>query len=670
VIQAQAIGKSFGPQVLFEGLSWLLQPRRRYGLVGPNGAGKTTLLRILYGELSPDAGAVTRPRGVRIGYLPQEVDDLGAGSVREVVLAGLGPWTDARRELDAVHAKMADDPAWAAGELALQRLTRAAEAWEQAGGHEIEQRAREALGGLGFDRQAEQQPAQSLSGGWRMRAALARLLVQRPDVLLLDEPTNHLDFESLAWFEGFLDDYEGTVVAVSHDRYFLDRVPSHIVELTKRGVHEYEGGYEAFLEGRAERLELQVAHKAKVDRQRAHLQRFVDRFRAKATKAKQAQSRLKMIAKLEHVELDTEQGSIGFRFPEPARTGKEVLSCVGVQKAWGDNVVYRSLDLTIWRGDKVALVGPNGAGKSTLLKVLAAVTEIQGGEVRVGAGVQREYYAQHQLEALEPNSTVYVEARRAASFEVVPLVRSVLGALRFSGQAVDKKIAVLSGGERARVALAKLILRGPNVLLLDEPTNHLDLTSREVLEDALRNFAGTVVIVSHDRYFINAVATHVLEVEPGGNTTLYHGDYDAYLWRKAGGDPAVVEQLLAGGGFEREAAVPGAQDRPDEAKETRADDKARKRQEAERRQELSRRTKDLKERGTSLEAAIARDEARLKDIDRALLDPALYEDGAKVQALLKEQAVLRQAVDAGMVEWEKTALRIEAVEAEVAGGVS
>jgi ATP-binding cassette subfamily F protein 3 len=486
----------------------------------------------------------------------------------------------------------------------------------------------------------------------------ARLLVMRPDVLLLDEPTNHLDFESLAWFEGFIEAYEGAVIAVSHDRYFLNRVPTHIAELTKKGIVEYPGGYDEFLEGRAIRRDQQEAKKAGVDRQRAHLQSFVDRFKAKASKAKQAQSRMKMLAKLEHVEVDDTTGGIGFRFAEPGRTGKEVLSAHHVQKSYGDNVVYTDLNLTMWRGDRIALVGVNGAGKSTLLKVLAGMTEIQGGEVRIGAGVKIDYYAQHQLDVLDAGSTVYEEARRAAGDSTVPMVRKVLGGFGFSGHMVDKRVGVLSGGERARVALARMVLRAPNVLLLDEPTNHLDLTSREVLEDALSNFAGTVVIVSHDRYFINAVATKILEVQPGGLVTPYLGDYDAYLYRKAGGDPDVIEQLLRGD-------VPDREDKAGEGTAaTREQEKQRKREEAEKRNELGRKVKPLRDRLEQLEKEIARHEARLQAILQAQMDPALYEDGAKVQALSIEQADLRKAVEEAMGKWEELALRIEGVEGQ------
>ena len=661
MIQIQGIAKAFGPQTLFEGLQWHIRARRRYGLVGPNGAGKTTLLRILCAELQADAGAVLRPRHVTVGYLPQDVELVAEGTVIGAVLQGVAGYVAARDGLHVLHERMAHEPEWGASAAALEDLDRALTRFEAVGGDDLEVRARAVLGGLGFARETLDTPAQRLSGGWRMRVSLARLLVLRPDVLLLDEPTNHLDFESLAWFESFLDTYEGAVVAVSHDRYFLGRVPTHIAELTRKGIFEYTGGYEDFLEGRSARKEQLEAQKQKVDKQRAHLTSFIERFRAKASKAKQAQSRMKMLARLESVDLgDSGGGQIGFRFPEPARVAKEVMTLRGVRKAWGEKVVYESLDLTIYRGDRIALVGPNGAGKSTLLKILAGVTDIQGGEFRLGAGVLRDHYAQHQLESLDPSSTVYEEARRASADHTVPMIRKILGAMRFSGQTVDKRVAVLSGGERARLALVQMILRAPNVLLLDEPTNHLDLVSREVLEDALSEFAGTVVIVSHDRYFINAVATQVLEVEPGGKVSQFLGDYDAYLYRKGGGDPDVIEQLVHGHAQPtREASRPTDAQNP-----SRDEDKQQKRVEAERRNELGRKVRPLRERLTQLEADIARDETRLGEIALLQANPDLYADGEAVRKLLMEHAELRGRVDAAMAKWEELALRIEAIEEE------
>ena len=667
MLQIQGLAKQFGPQILFENVTWLIQPRRRYGLVGPNGAGKTTLLRILMGELSADQGSVQRPKALQIGYLPQDVEDVGQGPVLQAVLDGVPGWQAAKQRVADVHTRMTEDHTWGGSEAALVALDKALQAFELVGGDDLEVRAQRVLGGLGFNRDDLRVEVRSLSGGWRMRAALARLLVQMPDVLLLDEPTNHLDLESLAWFEGFLEDYPGAVVAVSHDRYFLNRIPTHIVELKKSGVQEYVGGYEDFLEGRQERLDQTLAKKAQVDRQRAHLQAFVDRFRAKASKARQAQSRMKMLMKLENVEVDTKTQHIGLRFAEASRTAKEVLRLQHAKKAWGDNVVYTDCSLTIWRGDKVALVGPNGAGKSTLLKILAGATDIQGGVLELGSGVVREHYTQHQLETLTPGNSVYDEARAAALDKTVPMVRSVLGGLGFSGQSVEKRVAVLSGGEKARVALAKMVLRAPNVLLLDEPTNHLDLMTREVLEQALGDFAGTVVIVSHDRYFINAVATKILEIEPGGKATLFDGDYDAWLWRKGGGDPAELERLLQGGVPERQEGQVQQRGSETDDKNAPKDDKQRKREEAEKRQELARRTKDLRTRLSQVEAEIATAEGRLQAIEQLQADPAHYADGEMVRTLLIEQGQLRGKVGDAMATWETLALRIEGIEESVLG---
>ncbi len=670
MIHLQAISRWFGEQRLFEGLSWHIRGGLKYGLVGPNGVGKTTLLRIISREVSSDSGAVVRSKGVRVGYLPQEVDPFESGSVLHAVLDGVVGYSAARERVQAVEHRLATDALWAAESAALRELSRAMEAFEALGGDALIHRARAALGGLGFLDVEIDAPAAQLSGGWLMRAALARLLVEQPDVLLLDEPTNHLDLEALGWLENFLDDYPGSVIAVSHDRYFLERFPDRIVELTPTGVCEYGGGYEAFLAGRQARIEQQRKDKARVDKQRAHLQRFVDRFRAKATKAKQAQARLKMLSRLQSVEVEGETGGITLRLPPAGRTGREVLRLEGVTKAWGELVIYRNLEMTIWRQMRVALVGPNGAGKSTLLKVLAGVTPIQAGRVFRGGNVRPEYYAQHALEGLDPRLTAWQEAKRAADEDTVTMIRNTLGALLFRGKAVDKKVAVLSGGEKARLALVKMVLRGPSLLLLDEPTGHLDLLSREMLEEALNAFDGTIVMVSHDRYFINAVATHVLEILPGGRTTLFEGDYDAYLYRKSGGDPKVIERLLRGEVVDLKA--PGQAERAEAdavRAEGRAGQRARKRAEAEQRNAASRRTRPLKERIAALEAEITTKEARLAEIENMQLDPTLYDDNNRVLALAEENGRLRKQVDKAMRSWESYSLRLEGVEEELAAAL-
>ncbi|MBP47450.1 MAG: hypothetical protein CMH53_05885, partial [Myxococcales bacterium] len=437
VIHVQNIEKRFGKQALFERLSWHIKAGVRYGLVGPNGAGKTTLLRILIGEQSADSGAVVRAKTVSVGYLAQEVDPFTLGSVEQSVLEGVPGYRQAQRDVQALQERMAQDLDYASQPEVLKILGAAIERFEAKGGDQLLDRARESLGGLGFSAEQMIEPAASLSGGWLMRAALARLLVMQPDVLLLDEPTNHLDLEALAWFESFLEGYPGAVVVVSHDRFFLDRVPDRIVELTTRGLHEYVGGYEDYLQGRELRLAQQVAEKAKIDRKRAHLEGFINRFRAKATKAKQAQARMKQLAKLEQVELEADVSSIHFSFAPAGRTAREVLHADQVHKVWpsdrGPVEVYRDLQLRIERGSKVALVGPNGAGKSTLLKVLGGVTPIESGTVRRGNNVRLEYFAQHQLEALDARLSVYQEAARAAGEDTVTMIRNTLGALLFQG---------------------------------------------------------------------------------------------------------------------------------------------------------------------------------------------------------------------------------------------
>jgi len=447
-------------------------------------------------------------------------------------------------------------------------------------------------------------------------------------------------------------------------------MPKSIAELGPSGITLYPGGYDDFIEGRSERRELLVKAKAKVDRERAHLERFVERFRAKATKAKQAQSRMKALAKLEHIEIPPESSGIRFRFPEPARSGHEVFSLERAHKAWGDNVVFPSLDLGIHRGDRIALVGPNGAGKSTLLKMLAGVTDIQGGTRRVGSNVRSDYFAQHQVAALRADKTVYEEAKAAATGETQAMIRSILGAFLFSGGDADKKVGVLSGGEKARLALAKMVLRAPNVLLLDEPTNHLDLTSREVLENALESFKGTIVVVSHDRYFINAVTNKILEILPGGWATPFIGDYDAYLYRKAGGDPDLLDALLRSDeNAASQAVLTAAQPTPSRRDEARDEDlrKARKREEAERRNAFSRAAKPLKDKLAALEAQIARNEARLKEIEGRYATMHLAEAAltpAELRTLGEEESTLRAEVDTAMHKWEDYALRVEHLEEE------
>src|SRR5436309_1272770 len=541
MIQVEAIAKTYAGQPILRDLSWRIPDRERIGLVGPNGAGKTTLCRLLAGVEEPDDGRVTRPRETTVGYLPQEAAGAPAGSVLVEALAGFDAAWQVEREMEVVAAQLAAVAGGAGSDALTARYGDLQHRFEALGGYRLETEAKTILGGLGFREADCPRPLTEFSGGWRMRAALARLLVQRPSLLLLDEPTNHLDIESLEWLEAFLADYEGTVVLVSHDRYFLNRMVTSIAELGPSGLAVYPGDYDEYLvqrEARRELLEAQARNQAK---RVAEIERFIERFRYQASKARQVQSRVKMLERMELVEVERDARVIRFAFPQPPRTGRRVVTLAGVRKAYGDNVVYASVDFEVERGARAALVGPNCAGKSTLLKMLAGTLPFDRGERTLGAHVAVHYYAQHQLDALTPSLTVLEELERAAPELGQTRLRTILGTFLFSGDAVEKKIAVLSGGEKARVALAKMLVRPAALLCMDEPTNHLDLASREVLEEALAAFPGTIVFISHDRYFINRIATGIVEINRGALVT-YLGSYDDYLDTKARAalEPTVV----------------------------------------------------------------------------------------------------------------------------------
>ena len=539
MFQVSDVSRSFGGRTLFEGVTWQINAGDRWGLVGPNGIGKTTLLKILAGEEKPDTGTVTRIKGTRLGYLAQEVRRAGSGSVLSEVVAAVPEAGEIEKQMRQLEEQMATAPPAEAEELAhlhgdLQERFHAMDAFT------LDTRAKEILGGLGFKEMDLLKPVDALSGGWQMRVQLARLLLSRPELLLLDEPTNHLDLESVVWLEQFLADYEGAWIVVSHDRYFLNRMVDGIAELTPKGVDLYPGSYDDFLEEREMRLELMQKAAEQQQKRISDMERFIERFRYKATKARQAQSRLKQLAKIDRLEAPKRKRRVlRIRLPDPPRSGEVVMTLESVRKAYGPNVVYDgNLNYEIRRGERVALVGPNGAGKSTLLKLLAGAVPPDGGSRRVGHNVTLYYYAQHQADALDPTQTVIEALREVMPLENESAVRGIAGAFLFSGDDVDKKVGVLSGGEKARVALARMLARPANLLLMDEPTNHLDLASREVLESALASFSGTVAFISHDRYFINSIASKIVEVrrEPNAKASgvfQYPGDYDYWIWKRA-----------------------------------------------------------------------------------------------------------------------------------------
>jgi ATP-binding cassette subfamily F protein 3 len=664
MIQLDRITKSFGDRTLFRDLSWQLSPGSRVGLIGPNGAGKSTILRILTGTVEPDAGRVVIPSGATVGLLPQDLDELASVEVLQFALGG-------RAEVLALEAQMRDLEARIAAlgdgaEIELltlsERLGDMQHRYEVAGGYVLRAQASEILVGMGFRPSDFARDASELSGGWRMRLVLAKLLLQRPSLLLMDEPTNHLDVPSLEWLEQFLLGYEGTVVVISHDRYFLNRLANEIAALEPDGFHTAPGNYDKYQERRALQLDQLRKEAAQQDKKIKETERFIERFRSKATKARQVQSRIKQLEKVERVELPDEQREVHFQFPEAPRAGRTALTVEAVRKAYGDNVVYSALDLQVERGEKIALVGPNGEGKTTLLRMLAGDIEPDAGRISLGHQVVPGYYAQHQIDALDMERTVLQELEAHATRETYASCRNILGAFLFSGDDVHKRIGVLSGGERSRVALAKLLLRPTNLLLLDEPTNHLDMASRDVLASALERYSGTIVLVSHDRRFINRLAKRVIEVQ-GGNCISYPGDYEYYRYKKAevaGGTPAGSASssgpAAVGGSASTSAATAGESD---------SERKARKREEAERRNELHRRTKQLKTKLDAAEREIAEREERVAAIEAEMADPELYREPQRLGALTWEHADQKTHLATLYETWAELTERIERIAADL-----
>jgi len=533
MISFSNINKQYGKQLIFVEASFQLNPGEKVGLVGPNGAGKTTLFRMVVGEETADEGEVSVPKKLSIGYFRQDVEEMKGRSVIDEAIAGSGRVGDLHHELEDLHRSMEDPEQGDHMDRILERFGHVQEEYEHLGGYALEAQAREVLHGLGFKDDQIDGDVGALSGGWKMRVALARVLLGRPDVLLMDEPTNHLDLESIIWLEQFLKSYQGSLLMTSHDREFMNRVVSKIAEIDSGEIVTYSGNYDFYERERAIRETNQQAAFARQQAMLAKEQRFIDRFRTHAAKAAQVQSRIKALDKIDKVELPKKRQVVRFTFRVPSRSGDQVAVIEDLHKSYGSRVIYEGFNLAIRRGERWSVMGKNGAGKTTLLKMIAGATTPDAGRVRLGASLNLGYFAQQSLDLLDPDLTLIEQLQKDFPQDGLGALRSLAGAFQFSGDDVDKRILALSGGEKSRLAMARMLYNPPNFLVLDEPTNHLDLATKEMLVEALKDFEGTMIFVSHDRMFLRGLSSRVLELggESGTdrNPIVYPGSYTEYV---------------------------------------------------------------------------------------------------------------------------------------------
>ncbi len=667
MIQLSELTKSFGDRVLFERVTWQITDRERVGLCGPNGAGKTTLLRMMAGLDEPDSGAVLKPAALTVGYLPQDGLTHSGRTVFVEAASAFGELIAIKTEMHALEDRLGDESIPEADHDAmLHRYSDLQDRFRLRDGYSIDLKTATVLQGLGFKPSDFERATETFSGGWQMRIALAKLLLGQPNLLLLDEPTNHLDLEARNWLEEYLNAYPHAVILVSHDRFFLDAVVTRIADLTLRTLTDYFRNYSGYLAEHHERIEAMRKAKREQDEEVARVRMFIDRFRYQATKAAQVQSRIKMLEKVVPIEVPPERKKIHFDFPACAKSGRMVLELKHARKAYGDLVVFGNLTLHIERGDRIALVGPNGVGKSTLMRMLSAEESPDSGERIVGHNVVMQYFAQDEATRIDPAPTVYETLASGSPLHMVPMIRNILGGFLFSGDDVYKRVRVLSGGERTRLAVARMLLRPSNTLLLDEPTNHLDLDSKEVLLDALVDYGGTLIFVSHDRYFVERLATKIIEVG-NGSAVPFPGTYKEFLWHKehAGEIPAALERASEGRRTDRAASPKpieskgGERSRKDgdakrvasRAKEPKPSHEEKKRADAEARKK-ARELQARQQRIDSLESRIAETEAAIRELEQQMSAPGFYDDRAAAQPLIDRHQNLMWLVGDLMNQWE------------------
>ncbi len=635
MIQLSGAGKRYGPKILFENVDWMVTPQDRVGIVGANGTGKSTLLKVMAGLDGLDSGSLSTPKDLTLGYLPQEGLSLSGRTVFAECMTVFASLRALEEEQEALAHRMGElDPSSPEYAQVADRFQRAESQFRACDGYSVEAQAGAVLSRLGFSQRDWKRRTEEFSGGWQMRISLAKLLLAKPHILLLDEPTNHLDLEARNWLEGYLSSYPNAFILVSHDRYFLDVTVRKIAELWNKGLHLYTGGFSRYEQQKTERrAQLLASYENQQDRIH-QLEAFINRFRYQATKAKQVQSRIKELDRIERIEIPPQEKSIHFSFPQPKPSGRIVAEFKGVAKAYGDHEVFSGVDFILERGERVALVGINGAGKSTLIKLLAGAEPVSAGAYTLGHNAQPDYFAQDQYKELDPAAKLIDDLATVAPRAGNTELRSILGCFLFSEDDVFKSIGVLSGGERNRYALARMLMMPSNFLLLDEPTNHLDMRAKDVLLTALQEYTGTVVFVSHDRYFIDKLATRIFEVEDG-RVHIFPGNYEDYLWRKSGGPAALQAEI---------APEPVAPAQPVAAASP-----------SKRLNPIK--LRQMEERRSSIEAEVSRLETEIAALEADLSHFVSVEETARLSADLTAR---RADLESRMAEWEQLAQLLEA----------